>query len=440
MKEVGLANILNISGKNSKSLKGEGTVLLEGLNRKAPSEFDMLLDQDLLKENVQSNDIAKLLEALAHDGEGKLSLKDTNQLAKILQQNDTISKLTGDEVSFDGKNFVDHEGRTLSLDKLKVIFSKIEQSNIHQTEVKKLNIPLEKSFGNIKNTEAKIVQSGHDYTKAMEVAKNTNQRAGIPKGEGVEIAKGQEHFIHEDNVLPMKRKKSNGYNRSKIEVNTGSFFSKSKMIENPVQNKEKMENGQSFSDSQKNEFQNVINLSEVENTKLSTKVESLNLGAKDVIDLSNIKVSNNNQLISKLSDYIEQNAIANRNELDVLVKHDELGDFRISAQKVGKQGHIDLKIITGGAESQQFFAQNETEIIKNLTQSGVKLVNVKIVSAGTEVINTSNEGKGHFDQGSSDEKKNQLFGQQQGHQRQNENQDSRKRRQLWEQYKEQASA
>ena len=161
-----------------------------------------------------------------------------------------------------------------------------------------------------------------------------------------------------------------------------------------------------------------------------------------VVDLSNIQASNKSELIQKITNYIEMSKLENSENLDVLVKHDELGNFRVNARKAGPGNQVDLQIQAATKEGQIFFAENEVEILKNLDKSGVKLAQFKLVTANTksEMMSFSSDSKNsgsNFGESSNGQgQSSNTFGRGDS----TEQRDSQRRKQLWEQYKEQSQA
>ena len=84
-------------------------------------------------------------------------------------------------------------------------------------------------------------------------------------------------------------------------------------------------------------------------------------------------------LIGKIADYLIQNGIKNLDFLEVIVDHEELGKFKIDAQKTGINGQIDLKIEAMSSEAQDFFRDNESLLLKNLARSGININDFKII-------------------------------------------------------------
>lgn len=170
-------------------------------------------------------------------------------------------------------------------------------------------------------------------------------------------------------------------------------------------------------------------------------MDSVNPNTK-VVDLSNIQASNKSELIQKITNYIEMNKLENSESIDVLVKHDELGNFRVNARKAGPGNQVDLQIQAASKEGQVFFAENEVEIIKNLDKSGVKLAQFKLVTSNTksEMMSFSSDSRNsgsQFGESSNGQSNSQgMFGRGDS----SEQRDSQRRKELWEQYKEQSQA
>lgn len=108
--------------------------------------------------------------------------------------------------------------------------------------------------------------------------------------------------------------------------------------------------------------------------------ESPNAGK--VLDLSKINSSNSNEIIKKISDYIQQGQVANKDSLDLTVKHESLGQFNIQVnrQPGATNSPMEMQITTTTAEGHDFFMKNEIGLMKNLSQAGIHLSDLKIVS------------------------------------------------------------
>jgi len=151
--------------------------------------------------------------------------------------------------------------------------------------------------------------------------------------------------------------------------------------------------------------------------------------ATQVLNLSDMSPSNTEQIISKVSDYIQQASFNNRDSLDLVVKHDSLGQFNVNVNKLNGDQALNLQITAAASEGHKFFVDNEVELVKSLNQAGIKLGDLKI-SSSADSSGTSNEQKNSSDN-------NNMFGKssQSSSQDQREDSDSRRRKELWEEYK-----
>jgi hypothetical protein len=113
-----------------------------------------------------------------------------------------------------------------------------------------------------------------------------------------------------------------------------------------------------------------------------------------VLDLSKINTSNSTEIIKKITDYIEQSQVANSNTMDLTVKHDSLGQFKIQVNRpVGPGNQMDMQITTTTAEGHDFFMKNEIGLMKNLSQAGIQLSDLRIVSGGDSASFAGNDSR-----------------------------------------------
>ncbi len=128
----------------------------------------------------------------------------------------------------------------------------------------------------------------------------------------------------------------------------------------------------------------------LQNNKENHGQSQLNANANQkVLDLSHINTTNTSEIIKKISDYVEQNNVANKQSLDLTVKHESLGEFKIQVTKVpesmnGGLNQIDMQITTSSKEGHDFFVKNEVSLMKNLNQSGINLSDLRIVASSSE--------------------------------------------------------
>jgi hypothetical protein len=117
-------------------------------------------------------------------------------------------------------------------------------------------------------------------------------------------------------------------------------------------------------------------------------------GSEKVLDLSKINTSNTTEIIKKISDYIEQSQVANTNTMDLTVKHESLGQFKIQVNKpIGPGNQMDMQITTSTAEGHDFFMKNEIGLMKNLSQAGIQLSDFRIVSGSDSAAFAGNDSR-----------------------------------------------
>ncbi|MBC7715185.1 MAG: hypothetical protein H7177_17705 [Rhizobacter sp.] len=106
--------------------------------------------------------------------------------------------------------------------------------------------------------------------------------------------------------------------------------------------------------------------------------------AGKVLDLSKIDTANHTEIIKRISDYVQQNQVANSSSLDLTVRHESLGQFNIQVNKPldPRSQAMDMQITTSTAEGHDFFMKNEIGLMKNLNQAGIQLSDLRIVSGG----------------------------------------------------------
>lgn len=164
--------------------------------------------------------------------------------------------------------------------------------------------------------------------------------------------------------------------------------------------------------------------------------------AGKVLDLSKIDITKTNELISKISDYIEQAQFEKTQKLDLVVKHDQLGQFKIQVNRTaGGNDLIDIKIQSSNAEAHKFFVDNEVDLLQSLSKSGIKVADLKITTGldasslsqqGSQEQKDSKDPRGQMDNGQKSMSSND--------QKSQEDRGSQKRRDLWELYRERYSA
>ena len=140
-----------------------------------------------------------------------------------------------------------------------------------------------------------------------------------------------------------------------------------------------------------------------------------------------------------INDYIKQNNLQNKQGLDLAVRHNSLGQFRVSAHMIDNdQSNVALRITAGTPDAHSFFVRNEASLIQSVQNAGVQLGTFKVLGSNElagmkgEFRDFSDSGKESF--GRHDGNNNSANGNQQ------DKPDSQRRKELWENYRERLGA
>lgn len=163
---------------------------------------------------------------------------------------------------------------------------------------------------------------------------------------------------------------------------------------------------------------NSISKSELSNNSGSKifKLETL-----QSTDLTNI-----NEVINKISDYIIQSRTSSQPRVEMSLQHQDMGQMDIIVERMQK-GSDDLNIIIRGQSEQvrSLLSNNSTELMSNLARAGVQVADLKLEVASSNNSQMSNQF-GSSEQGARN-------GQQQfGSENNQRNHDSQRRQELWD--------
>jgi hypothetical protein len=405
------------------------------------------LDQIVLEKELANKNLSLELQNLLKE------MKQTEQ--KLSQEIDVMNKtgmpalksdssLTGlvkTEESFENKNALDNKQIFVGSKQAKTLNTQLLAKNNIASEVSKVDtntmtkdadviqqdprIPL-KLNANVKNAQTgKPLASGNDFVQNMNAANGmsvaNNKQSKAQNEFGKKAIKGQ-------SSIKGYGKAQNNIKNSMFNLSGADFNNKS-IIENDFGTKLQVETAGQNSRNGGFEF-----ISANLETQTPKGFDVINPNTK-VLDMSNINPANKMEIIEKIVNHIEQNKIGNSESLDLLVKHEKIGNFRVNVAKTGSN-QVDLQIITQGGKGREFFVQNEAELVKALDNSGVKLSNFRLVASAShsEFTKFSSDSKGQgFDMGQQGSQE-----QSQSKQSQSGNRDSDRRKQLWEQFKDQA--
>ena len=179
----------------------------------------------------------------------------------------------------------------------------------------------------------------------------------------------------------------------------------------------------------------------------SQQAETQSQANQKILDLGKINTSNTTEIIKRISDYIEQNNVANKSSLDLTVKHESLGEFKIQVSKMPSQSinqssnSLDMQITTSSQEGQDFFVKNEVSLIKNLNNAGINLSDFRIVNTMTNSLDSGHtDSKQSNSQNGSDFNDKQFMSFESDTSANDSSNGKGKRKELWEEYQQRYGA
>lgn len=379
--------------------KGQGSeeITSELMQKLATPEGQELLQSLSLKDGAFANTQGEivgpdeLLQKLAQVQEGK-TLKATKELMGELPSSETLSKSELGE-GITKKPFSDK-------------FATLPQKHIMKKD----------ALASAKN-KAPGVQSGEDFLaqrKALFGKGHVQMKNGKPAIKTPGVTKYHKESIMTDNRII----RSKGLEGGEPIVESQSDFQMTEAFEGGGENQ--------------------LEVQGVQISKNSNGQEMKMASKNQVLDLSHVDANNKTELINKISNYIEQSYVSGQDSLEMVVKHNDLGQFKVSANRVGVGQQIDLQINTMTEKGHQFFVENESELIKSLTRNGVKISDIKVTN-GSELFNLAENRSQMSDNNSSQSQgrgEYQSQGQNFGENGQEGSRQER-RRQLWKNAREQ---
>ncbi|MBK26459.1 MAG: hypothetical protein CME70_20840 [Halobacteriovorax sp.] len=360
---------------------------------------------------AEAGEFANLMDILG--GANKTKSPDLLEVLKAAKENpDALTQLPKDVLSFisqefrfDGSTILNDAGKPIQVDD---ILSKIKElkpellgqktgeavvnNDAKAMEVRNLLKSHELGFDNASSKSQTLFPSGDDFVQT----KNSVQKAGMTN----------------EAIVPKKMNGLNQYSKESKNLDS-NIISQTATLEIP---------------------EAAVGMAQLKSD--GAEMSFSQMGAQEkVVNLSNVNSTDSNNLINEISRLIEKNNIKSADNMEVTVKHDELGQFKIEASKNADTNQLDLKIISKDKIGHNFFVENESQLAKTLNQSGIKLGNFKIALSSENAFTANAESGGkEFSEGFSGQKGQQgQFGQRQG-----ENSDSQRRRHLWQAFKENA--
>jgi hypothetical protein len=178
------------------------------------------------------------------------------------------------------------------------------------------------------------------------------------------------------------------------------------------------------------------------------KAEAIdNKAPAKVLDLSSVQISNNtskNEIIQKIADYIQTNHLANQSEVELTVKHQDLGTFQINVQKMKGATDIKMSIAANEQEGFKFFQKFEGELVRTLESAGIKVADFKVTTSQMNFSSSFAQDSGAKDgQGGRQQWSESSSFREESWQKSSSDerrQDSDRRRDIWAQYRERFGA
>lgn len=360
------------------------------------------IDPDVANKTSLESDLNKVLKS------------DSSELKNILNKNQKVLTETQPKVELNNSmKAVSKEGQ---LD-----FSKQPEAVVDPkiTNGKLISIKEHSAQKNIQNK----FQSSEDFiaqakvANSAEVLENEERKSFFPKSNNKVLAFNNEQNSINKNIFAGK----NPFTPENEIVNTKTSTD-AKSLEGLLQSAPEaevlapmMSQNQSSGNQSQNSFGNSSNVK--------------------VLDFSNINTANTEQLISKISNYITTSRLENQDHVELIVKHNSLGNIKVTATKGQLPDQVNIDIIANSDKGHQFFKSNEVEMIKTLSNSGVKLNDVKISMNSDFNFQSSDKGDSQFNQGQASQHSRQNS---QGSSAEQGRRD--RREQMWDMYRERLGA
>jgi len=406
-------------GKETLPLQGEGSEDFKELLSSLKFQEDLLAGPQVGGDKEINS---KLLESLSMDlGQGDLE----NLTNKDIIKNNFGSKDLSSILGLSNNN------------------SQIDEILLSKTNSSKAVNPESVSYveGNLKNTKAPLesILNLDDSKNAQfgSAVENSQLNKKLKKlKEGLNSFKNiEEVMINKDTqklskVSPSNRQVLNSYLSNESEP---QLFNKSYSSEN-FKSININENGSAEIEKSNQDILSEMNFV---GKKGSGEITTLKNSSK-VLDLSSIKTGDTNEIINTISEYVAKTSFESKQSLDLIVKHDSLGEFSINVNKNNKVNNIAIEIATKTDNGHKFFIENEAGLAKALASSGIKFGSLKIVSGG------ESQSFGNFnDSSDSKESLGQSFGkggQHFGSEKERQDNDSQRRSELWDELRERMGA
>ena len=159
--------------------------------------------------------------------------------------------------------------------------------------------------------------------------------------------------------------------------------------------------------------------------KTASNISTVNT-ANNVFDINSLQGTNTtDEVITKIQDYIVQSKVSRQQEVKMSFDHQQLGRVDVAVEKAQNDA-LNISIGARSLEGSKFFAKNQGELLATLTQAGINVGEFKLDSSQ----NSSSSNQNSFE--NSSKQYGQNGNKEHGSERGQQQEDSRKREELWE--------
>lgn len=437
-------NLMNILTQQQQSFEGKiDTSALEGkaglMNPDMAAEF-----MGELQKHMSTEEQLNLINTLQTGEQVDIANTPANEsIKKLLAQVNADPKITQDILASIGEQPIPVAKGTAPAVEAKVLEAQVQQlPKLQIVDGKVLTKPsAESKAGLVDSSAAKIslgdltgeqsLDSGEDFIKTLDVnrklapkvamsksvkakqyAKNAAPNSMIRFNQDVQVSA---QAITMDPIKGAKIKslntKSNTLKNNFGEVKTDT--SKLASVE-----------GQTLTDvlSMDTEKPMVNNVFKMDNA--STSLDSSNSKVFEMSQVVEADISNTDQLINKISDYIIQSKVSNEPRVELSMNHQELGKVDIMVEKASND-MLNISITPNTVDGKSFFMANKGELLSVLNNSGIQIADFKLDTSSSNnnlSQNNSNQSFGQNSQGQHQSQKNQ------------QDAESQRRQELWDMF------
>lgn len=292
--------------------------------------------------------------------------------------------------------------------------------SVHEILSQKNTIPAEEM--SLSKEKMKIDDSGLIF----EQNNSKTNLENVKKNENISTV---DDFLTNKQIIKSKIQNKNAYGlnninpkvKTDIQGESNLLVNKDKNIENKIQ--PSFKTTESINSS-------IISFPVLGDNLMNSKSDQAIDNSQKIIQFSDLKSSNPNQIIDQISDYILQVKASKEESVHLKINHEELGLIDITVKKLPGQemDNLSLAIGTQKIDGKIFFDLHSRDLMNHLSQAGVNVVDLKIEQAS---IQTSASGKNDFDMNDKNSSQN-SFGDKNYQSEQNQRRNEQNRRQeLW---------